>query len=91
MLAATVQSDRIALLAATVQSDRIALERYPDITWEHSHVVVDDGGAIRTYCVYEAPSEESRTAALLRAACVDLEAQSERHPPRLEPQRGVLS
>lgn len=53
--------DRISdddMLAATVRSDRIALERYPDITWEHSHVVVDDGGGIRTYCVYGAPSEE---------------------------------
>jgi hypothetical protein len=53
--------DRITdddMLAATVRSDRIALERFPDITWEHSHVVADDVGAIRTYCVYEAPSEE---------------------------------
>jgi hypothetical protein len=28
------------------------------ITWEHSHVVVDDGGRVRTFCVYEAPTEE---------------------------------
>jgi len=32
---------------------------FPEITWEHSHVVVDDDGLVRTYCVYEAPSEES--------------------------------
>lgn len=31
---------------------------FPEITWEHSHVVVDDDGLVRTYCVYEAPSEE---------------------------------
>jgi Nickel responsive protein SCO4226-like len=31
---------------------------FPEITWEHSHVVVDDEGLVRTYCVYEAPSEE---------------------------------
>ena len=31
---------------------------YPEITWEHSHVVVDDEGLVRTYCIYEAPSEE---------------------------------
>ena len=28
------------------------------IVWEHSHVVVDDEGAVRTYCVYAAPTEE---------------------------------
>jgi Protein of unknown function (DUF4242) len=31
---------------------------FPDITWEHSHVVVDDEGLVHTYCVYEAPSED---------------------------------
>jgi len=33
-------------------------ERYPQIVWEHSHVVVDDRGKVKTYCVYAAPSEE---------------------------------
>jgi alkyl hydroperoxide reductase subunit AhpC len=33
-------------------------EKFPDITWEHSHVVVDDEGMVRTFCVYAAPSEE---------------------------------
>jgi ligand-binding SRPBCC domain-containing protein len=31
---------------------------FPEITWEHSHVVVDDEGQVKTFCVYEAPSEE---------------------------------
>ena len=31
---------------------------FPEITWEHSHVIVDDEGLVHTYCVYEAPSEE---------------------------------
>jgi Nickel responsive protein SCO4226-like len=31
---------------------------YPEITWEHSHVVVDDEGTVSTYCVYGAPNEE---------------------------------
>ena len=30
---------------------------FPEITWEHSHVVVDDSGRVRTFCVYAAPSE----------------------------------
>jgi hypothetical protein len=28
------------------------------IIWEHSHVVVDDEGLVRTFCVYEAPNED---------------------------------
>jgi hypothetical protein len=31
---------------------------FPEITWHHSHVVVDAGGKVRTYCVYEAPDED---------------------------------
>jgi Nickel responsive protein SCO4226-like len=36
---------------------RVNAEQFPDITWEHSHVVSDETG-IKTYCVYEAPNEE---------------------------------
>jgi hypothetical protein len=31
---------------------------FTEITWEHSHVVVDDDGKVKTYCVYTAPSED---------------------------------
>ena len=31
---------------------------FPEITWEHSHVAVDDGGGVKTFCVYAAPTEE---------------------------------
>jgi Nickel responsive protein SCO4226-like len=31
---------------------------FPEITWEHSHVVVDAEGNVSTYCVYGAPSED---------------------------------
>jgi Protein of unknown function (DUF4242) len=30
---------------------------FPEITWEHSHVVVDEEGLVHTYCVYDAPNE----------------------------------
>jgi Protein of unknown function (DUF4242) len=30
---------------------------FPEITWEHSHVVVTDDGQVRTFCVYSAPDE----------------------------------
>ena len=31
---------------------------FPEITWEHSHVVVGDDGLVSTYCVYEAPDAD---------------------------------
>jgi Protein of unknown function (DUF4242) len=31
---------------------------YPQIVWEHSHVIVGDDGNVMTYCVYDAPSED---------------------------------
>jgi hypothetical protein len=40
------------------RSREIVEGEFPEITWEHSHVVVDDEGLVHTYCVYEAPSEE---------------------------------
>jgi hypothetical protein len=39
------------------RSKQIAIEQFPEITWEHSHVVVDEAGTVKTYCVYNAPSE----------------------------------
>ena len=33
-------------------------EDFPEITWEHSHVVVRDEGRVKTFCVYEAPTQE---------------------------------
>lgn len=39
------------------RSREIAEQRYPDITWEHSHVSVDEDGRVRTFCVYAARDE----------------------------------
>lgn len=39
------------------RSREIAEERYPSITWEHSHVAIDDDGRVRTFCLYEASDE----------------------------------
>ena len=41
------------------RSRTIIEEQMPEITWEHSHVIVDDDGNVRTFCVYGAPSEEA--------------------------------
>lgn len=39
---------------------RVTIEEgFPQITWEHSHVLVGDDGVVRTYCVYEAPDEQA--------------------------------
>ena len=40
------------------RSRQLTEDDFPEITWEHSHVVVDDVGKVRTYCVYAAPTEE---------------------------------
>jgi hypothetical protein len=49
------------------RSRRTIEESYPEITWEHSHVVVDGDGTVLTYCIYDAPDEE-----MLRAHAGDL-------------------
>lgn len=41
------------------RSRQIAEEQFPgQIAWEHSHVLVDEQGAVKTFCVYAAPNEE---------------------------------
>jgi hypothetical protein len=35
----------------------VAAEQFPEIVWEHSHVVADESGTLKSFCVYEAPSE----------------------------------
>jgi hypothetical protein len=40
------------------RSRELVENEFEQITWEHSHVVVDDDGKVRTYCVYEAPDVE---------------------------------
>ena len=44
--------------AVGTRSRSIVDHELPEITWEHSHVVVDDSGLVRTFCVYAAPSED---------------------------------
>src|SRR5258708_21357426 len=45
------------LEAAARKSKQVREARFPDITWEHSHVVQTKNG-MRTYCVYSGPSVE---------------------------------
>ncbi|TML10013.1 MAG: DUF4242 domain-containing protein [Actinobacteria bacterium] len=41
------------------RSREIAEEEFPEIAWEHSHVIVDEVGGVRTFCVYGAPDPET--------------------------------
>jgi ligand-binding SRPBCC domain-containing protein len=41
------------------RSNEVIEGGYPQIVWEHSHVVVDQDGTVMTYCVYESPDEET--------------------------------
>jgi hypothetical protein len=40
------------------RSRELVEDEFPEITWELSHVVVDDTGLVRTFCIYAAPDED---------------------------------
>ena len=49
---------RVELDAIAERSQEIRAARYPQITWEHTHVVRTPGGQ-RAFCLYEAPDAAS--------------------------------
>jgi hypothetical protein len=49
---------RDELDAIAEHSTVIRLERYPQIAWEHTHVVRTDAG-FKAFCVYESPDPDS--------------------------------
>jgi hypothetical protein len=52
----TVGMDKLPMVAT--RSKAIGHHRFPEITWEHSHVVLDSEGVPKSFCVYAAPDEE---------------------------------
>ena len=40
------------------RSRELVETEFPDVIWEHSHVVLDETGNVRTFCVYDAPTED---------------------------------
>jgi hypothetical protein len=38
-------------------SKRMAIEKFHDVVWHHSHVVIDPDGVVHTFCIYSAPDE----------------------------------
>jgi hypothetical protein len=51
------EKENKASVEAGLRSKRLVIEKFPDVTWEHSHVVMNEVGLLKTFCVYEAPSE----------------------------------
>jgi hypothetical protein len=52
----TVDMDELPTVAT--RSKAIGHHRYPEIVSEHSHVVVGTDGTPKSFCIYDAPSEE---------------------------------
>jgi hypothetical protein len=44
------------------KSRELLENEFGEVTWEHSHVVVDDTGKVRTFCVYDAPNKDAVVA-----------------------------
>jgi hypothetical protein len=40
------------------RSKLVAGNQFPELVWEHSHVVMDESGTIKSFCVYAAPNPE---------------------------------
>jgi Protein of unknown function (DUF4242) len=55
----TYTVDLDLLTDVATRSKAIGHHRFPEIVWEHSHVVVADDGTPKSYCVYSAPNEET--------------------------------
>ena len=52
----TIDMDTLPTLAT--RSKALGHYQFPEIVWEHSHVVVDSDGTPRSFCIYGAPNEE---------------------------------
>jgi len=40
------------------RSTELVDTQFTDIVWEHSHVVTTGDGTVKTFCVYQSPTEE---------------------------------
>jgi hypothetical protein len=52
----TVEEEHVPVVAT--RSKRLAQDHYPQIIWEHSHVVIDQDGTPKSFCIYDAPNED---------------------------------
>lgn len=54
----TYTVDMDTLPGVATRSKAIGHYRFPEIVWEHSHVVVAEDGTPKSYCIYAAPNVE---------------------------------
>jgi hypothetical protein len=54
----TYTVDIATLPTVATRSKAIGHHRFPEIVWEHTHVVVTDDGTPKSYCIYSAPNLE---------------------------------
>jgi hypothetical protein len=40
------------------RSKAILASDFPELVWEHSHVVADESGTLKSFCAYQAPNTE---------------------------------
>jgi hypothetical protein len=59
LIVRTFEVDEDAMPSVGRRSREIVEQEFPEISWEHSHVIVDESGSVRTFCVYGAPDEET--------------------------------
>jgi uncharacterized protein DUF4242 len=59
LIVRTFEVDEDAMPDVGRRSREIAEQEFPEISWEHSHVIVDESGSVRTFCVYGAPDEKT--------------------------------
>jgi hypothetical protein len=55
----TFDLDEEAMPEVGRRSQEIADQEFPEMTWEHTHVVIDEDSTVRQFCVYRAPDEET--------------------------------
>jgi hypothetical protein len=69
----TFDIDEDAMPEIGRRSKQIAGEQFPEIVWEHSHVVVDDDGTLKSFCIYQAPDQDTvrRHGVLLGSHVID--------------------
>jgi hypothetical protein len=54
----TYSVDMDTLPVVATRSKQLGRDEFPRIVWEHSHVVLDENGTPKSFCVYDAPTEE---------------------------------
>jgi Protein of unknown function (DUF4242) len=54
----TYHVDEDEMAAVGQRSKAIIAAQFPELVWEHSHVVADESGTIKSFCVYAGPNAE---------------------------------